>query len=241
MIRAAGNPIANWLWKDLYVWPQGRLVPSAYLGALFRILILYVIFAQLLSIAGPAIIGTFNSQQPVDMFNGVALGQNGAIVLIAFPAWSVFQRRFNDMRPDLRDKLKTWSAAFPLVLAVLIGLMIAHAAGIITPLDGIDLSSVRFWFTIMLVGAAFVPGADAVPNENKAPAAKSAPDLFQSPLQNAGREKLTGQIAGKPAGRHLPTVHVDRPKPAIPTNFPQVVVRTRSLPQDGRVKPGWFS
>lgn len=239
MIYAASNPLANWLWKDLYVWPQGRLAPSAYLGALFRILIVYVIFAQVLSAIGPAMFGTFNSRTPVDLFESVLWGQVGAMALIAFPVWSSFQRRFNDMRPDLRGKLQAWSVYFPLILSGLISWMIIHAAGIQTPVDGIDLSSVRFWFAVMLFGAAFVPGGDAVPASKTAK--KSTPDLFQSATQNTARDAPTERFATKPAGRHLPVAHADRPKPIPAVNFPQVIVRTRSLPQDGRVKPGWFS
>lgn len=241
MIYAASNPLANWLWKDLYVWPQGRLAPSAYLGSLVRILIVYVIFAQLLSAVGPAMFGTFNSRSPVDMFEHVLWGQVGAIALIAFPLWSNFQRRFNDMRPDLRDRLKAWSVGFPLILAGLTGWMIVHAAGIQTPVDGIDLGSVRFWFAVMLFGAAFVPGGDAAPASRKPLAAKPAPDIFQTQTHKANREANAAQIAGRPTGRHLPMQHVDRPKPDLAANFPEVIVRTRSLPQDGRVKPGWFS
>jgi hypothetical protein len=241
MFGIVSNPLANWLWKDLYVWPEGRLAPSAYLGALFRILIVYVIFAQVLAAIGPVMFGTFNNRAPTDMFESVLWGQVGAIALIAFPLWSNFQRRFNDMRPDLRERLRAWSTSFPLILAGLTGWMIARAAGLDKLLAGVDLGSVRFWFAVMLFGAAFVPGGEAVPASKMRQAAKPAPDLFQTSTYKANREALAAQIAAKPAGRHIPMPHVDQPKHVMAANFPEVIVRTRSLPQDGRVKPGWFS
>ena len=239
MLNAAANPLATWILKDLFVWPQGRMTKAAYLGALLRILIVYVIAAQLLTLTFPILVGSFIGNSQMDMFVAVKWGQIGAVAAIAFPAWSVFQRRFNDIRPDLREKLMAWSIGFPLILAVLLCLMIVHAAGFGTPLDGFDLSSLRFWFAVMLVGAAFVPGGDIVPASKQA--ASPAPDLFQTATQKTTRDTLTELIANKTAGRHLPVSHVDRPKPIPATTFPQVIVRTRSLPQDGRVKPGWFS
>ena len=237
----ASNPLANWLWKDLYVWPQGRFSPATYLGALFRILIVYLIFAQLLTFIGPALTGTFNAKFPMDMFELIKWGQTGAVVLIAFPAWSAFQRRFNDMRPDLREKLNSFSVGFPLIMCGLILLLVVHSAGYQTPFDDADLGRVRFWFAVMLFGAAFMPGGDTVPAQTKTKPAKPQPDMFQTSAQKASREALAAQVAAKPTGRHLPTAHTDRPKPVPATNFPPVIQRTRNLPQDGRVKPGWFS
>ena len=241
MLNAAANPLANWILKDLFVWPQGRMTKAAYLGALLRILIVYVIAAQLLTLTFPILIGSFIGNSQMDMFVAVKWGQIGAVAAIAFPAWSVFQRRFNDIRPDLREKLMAWSIGFPLILAVLLCLMIVHAVGFGTPLDGFDLSKVRQWFAIMLVGAAFVPGGDVALASHAAKATKPQPNLFQTATQKAAHESLAAQTAVKPGGRHLPVSHVDRPKPIPATTFPQVIVRTRSLPQDGRVKPGWFS
>ena len=235
------NALANWLWKDLYVWPQGRMSPSAYLGGLVRILIVYLIFAQLLTFIGPALTGAFNAKFPLDMFELIKWGQTGAVVMIAFPAWSVFRRRFNDMRPDLREKLNAWIVGFPLLLCGLILLLVVHAAGYQTPFDDAGLGRVRFWFAVMLFGAAFLPGGDAVPAQTNTKPTKPQPDMFQTATQKANREALAARIGNVPAGRHLPTAHTDRPKPALATSFPPVIQRTRSLPQDGRVKPGWFS
>ena len=120
------NALANWLWKDLYVWPQGRLTPSTYLGGLFRIVIVYVLFAQVLSVLSPTLFRSFNSSEPMDIFDGVKWGQIGAIVLIAFPVWSLFQRRVNDMRPDIRAKLTRWTVAFPINPAKISGKATVH-------------------------------------------------------------------------------------------------------------------
>lgn len=231
------NPLANWLWKDLYVWPQGRLAPSGYLGALMRILIVYVIFAQVLSVLGPSFLVLFDAAAPVDMFRSVIWGQIGAIVLIAFPVWSIFQRRVNDMRPDIRAKLQAWQFAFPLFLAGLVTLMVVHALGYSTPLAGMDLSRIRFWFVVMLFGSAFVPGGDVAPARKLVTAAEP----FLTTIQKASPEARTAQFSAAPSRRHVQTPREERPMPAALANMPLAVERTRKLPEQGRVKPGWFS
>ncbi len=235
------NPLANWLWKDLYVWPQGRLAPSGYLGALMRILIVYVIFAQLLSVLGPSFFFMSNVDAPADMFRAVMWGQIGAIALIAFPVWSIFQRRVNDMRPDIRAKLQAWQFAFPLSLAGLTGLMVVHALGYSTPLAGVDLSRIRFWFVVMLFGSAFVPGGELVPAAKRAATPSASADDFLTAAQNAAREAIAAQVATRTAARPTHTPASVRPKPATVSNMPLAVERTRTLPEQGRVKPGWFS
>ncbi len=235
------NPLANWLWKDLYVWPQGRLAPSAYLGALMRVLIVYIVFAQLLSVVGPSFFVMFNDAVPVDMFRSVMWGQVGAIVLIAFPVWSIFQRRVNDMRPDIRSKLQTWQFAFPLFLAGLTSLMVVHALGYSTPFDEVDLSRVRFWFVAMLFGSAFVPGGELVPAAKRAATAPASADDFLTAAQNAAHEAIAAQVATRTAARPKHTPASARPKPTATSNMPLAVERTRTLPEQGRVKPGWFS
>lgn len=237
MFSAAANPLANWLWKDLYVWPEGQMKPSAYLGALFRILIVYVVFAQVLSVFSPTLLGTFKGPDSDNLFAGVMWGQTGALVLIAFPMWSVFQRRLNDMRPDIREKLSNWSFAFPLFLIVLIGFMVANAAGFDLFFDHADLSNMRFWFTVMLAGAAFVPGGEMVPAKAQVTSAHSDPDR----LRAASLKTLATQVAAKPAVRHMAVPHADRPRPVLAGDQPPVMQRSYKLPEQGRVKPGWFS
>ncbi len=225
----------NWLWKDLYVWPEGQLSRSAYLGALLRIVVIYVLFAQILSVFSPTLLTTFNSDQPSDIFQGIKWGQIGAIILIAFPVWSLFQRRVNDMRPDIRERLNTWSVAFPIILVGLIGLMVANAAGFDTPLDGADLSNIRFWFAVMLFGSALVPGGDNV----------SAKDLKK--IRTDAQQQLASIIAQAPK-EAVPTMHTrphpvarHQPIPANPLPGQQVAQRQYKMPEQGRVKPGWFS
>ena len=158
-----------------------------------------------------------------------------------FPIWSIFQRRVNDMRPDIRAKLQTWQFAFPLFLAGLIGLMIAHALGYRTPLDDIDLSRVRFWFAVMLFGSTFVPGGELVPAAKRAAMPSSSNDDFLAAAQNAAREAIAAQVATRTAARPTHTPASARPRPATVGNMPLAVERTRKLPEQGRVKPGWFS
>lgn len=242
-MQNASNTLANWLWKDLYVWPQGRMGVAAYIGGLLRILIVYVLFTQIFTVFGPLLFAPFFNVADHDAnpFRNLIWGELGAIALIAFPVWSLFQRRINDMRPDIRQRLGLWPIAFPIILAGLIGLMLAHALGISTPLDGVDLGRARFWFAVILFSAAFAPGGEKAVTRAKTAAAKLAPDLFQTASQKAAREALAAQIAVKPVNRPATVPHRDRPKPGPIPSFPPVMVRTRALPKDGRVKPGWFA
>jgi uncharacterized membrane protein YhaH (DUF805 family) len=237
MFSAAANPLANWLWKDLYVWPQGRMARAAYLGSLFRILIVYVIFAQMLGVFSPALLGTFNNADPDKLFKGMMWGQIGALVLIGFPVWSVFQRRVNDMRPDIRSKLSNWSITFPMFLIGLIGFMVANAAGFDLFFDNGDLSNIRFWFTVMLVGAAFVPGGETEAAMTQTSPVRGEPDF----LQVAAHEVFTIKVPPKQDIRHMPVPHTDRPRPVLAGDSLPVIERSYKLPEQGRVKPGWFS
>lgn len=212
---------------------------AAYLGGLVRVLLVYVIFVQLISALGMPLLMSTQSEGVVDVFTGLKWSQVAAIILIAFPVWSLFRRRINDIRPDIREKLSSWAFGFPIFLIGLLVFMVLNAAGYDTFFDDAELARIRFWFVVMLFGVAFLPGGDVVPE--KAKPSKPQPDMFQTATQKANREALAAQIANKPAGRHLPAAHSDRPKPAAAPNFPPVIVRTRKLPQDGRVKPGWFS
>jgi uncharacterized membrane protein YhaH (DUF805 family) len=225
----------NWLWKDLYVWPQGKLSRAAYLGALLRIVIIYVLFVQVLSVFSPTLLTTFKSGEPADTFLGIKWGQIGAIIFIAFPVWSLFQRRVNDMRPDIREKLNTWSVAFPLILAGLVGLMVANAVGFATPLDSADLSNIRFWFAVMLFGSAFVPGGEHVPAKNLKKIRSEAQQNLISTLAQMPKEvDPTTRTQPHPVARHQPI-------PANPLPGMQVAQRQYKMPEQGRVKPGWFS
>jgi uncharacterized membrane protein YhaH (DUF805 family) len=230
----------NWIGKDLFVWPEGRLSRGGYFLALIRVVIIYVFAAQILTVFSPSLFGTFNSGEPADIFHTIKWAQIGAVAIIAFPIWSLFQRRLNDMRPDISKRLAPWSVAFPIILVGLIGLMLANAAGVKTPLDDADLSQIRFWFPVMLFGSAFVPGGDKVPesvmkkaNAEKAKPMETAPSQFKLPGISQ-----SPAAAWKPEPRSAPR---HQPIPANPVMANQAVQRQHKLPEQGRVKPGWFS
>ncbi len=230
----------NWLWKDLYVWPEGRLSRAGYLLALFRTVMVYVFATQILTAFSPVLLTNFNDAQPLDIFGSLKWAQVGAVIVVAFPIWSLFQRRVNDMRPDIREKLNTWSVAFPLFLVGLIGLMVANSAGLQIPLDDADLGQIRFWFAAMLLGAALIPGGDTVPESAVKKIKKENTNAAESAL---GQINLPGiaqrsQAPWKPQPRSTPR---HQPIPANPVMANQAVQRQHKLPEQGRVKPGWFS
>jgi small-conductance mechanosensitive channel len=223
MMSAVKSPVADWLWKDLYVWPEAKMSRRAYLGALGRILIVYVIFTQVLDVLGPAMLMILGLKFTGDPLQQLVFGQIGALLLIAFPAWSAFQRRANDFRPDHRQRLNSWVVAFPIIFSGLIGLTIARLLGLNSFLDGVGLSEVRVSFALMLVGAAFVPGGEAVP----------AAELQRGREYRIGPVRSGEQITG--------TAFMPVPAKAVLPGQAVVIERSYRLPEQGRVKPGWLS
>ncbi len=237
---------SNWLWKDLFVPAEGRLGRISYFVALFRIALIYLFGTQIFTALVPVLALSIGIPIADNPFMALGYGALAAQLLIAWPAWSIFRRRMNDARPDLRAKLVNWSVGFPIFLVVLIGMMVAGAAGFETPVSADLHSKMRLMFFVMLFGAGFVPGGDAVPG-----AAAKKDRLLGEIDQQRLMQALAAQIV-KPSEietRQRVTPRPPRTASPVPTRSPALagstaysaVERMRKLPEQGRVKPGWFS
>lgn len=233
----ASNKIGEWFWHGLYAPATGSLKPSGYISILFRCGVLFAVATQVLAAVAPSLTAAFNSGASGGLPADFALARFGAPLIVGWPLLSAFIRRRNDFRPDLLKQVQMWAMAFPLLMAALYCIPLAEAFGIHVPIDPSARSILRTLFFALLIGAALVPGVGAAPVKTRQ---AQADDRLQSASQTAAREALAAQIAPKPAGRHLPVAHADRHKP-VAANFPTVIERGRRLPEQGRVKPGWFS
>lgn len=236
----------NWLWKNLFVPAEGRLDRMAYFGALFRIALIYLFGTQVFTAFVPVI--AMSSGHPItgNPFLAMNYGALAAQLLIAWPAWSIFKRRMNDARPDLRAYLTNWSIGFPIYLVVLLGVMVAGALRFETPVTPELHGNMRLIFFMMLFGAGFIPGGDSLPSAT-AESTGERGDLRQQapmPFEIAPAARSTEGTARQR--------HVQQPARAphpLPKLYPELarshatlaVERTRKLPEQGRVKHGWFS
>jgi uncharacterized membrane protein YhaH (DUF805 family) len=236
----------NWLWKDLYVPAEGRLERISYFVALFRIALIYMFGTQIFTALAPVLAQSIGVPITGNPFMALGYGALAAQLLIAWPAWSIFRRRLNDARPDLRAKLVNWSFAFPIFLIALLGVMVAGAAGFELPISAELHSRMRLMFFVMLFGAGLVPGGDAVPDA-AAGKIRAREDIDRQVML----QTLAAQT-GKPVEVETRQRAAPRPpRAAFPMSDPAsalagssaapAVERTRTLPQQGRVKPGWFS
>ena len=233
----------NWLWHDLFVAAEGQLSRKSYFVALFRIAIIYVVGVQLFAIFQPsllAMVGKSSSENPLDR---LVVAQIGAQFLIAWPAWSIFQRRLNDIRPNIRSKLSNWAVGFPLYMAILLIVMVVSAFGIELPIDKGLHGTLRLCFFLMLFCVGLFPGIDS---ETVTPSvAQSGRDIQeQVPTELkelfAARRQLQELFAKQIVPEPTPAIQPIR-NAAPASSFPDVMERGRKMPEQGRVKPGWFS
>lgn len=233
----------DWFWRNLYVPANGRLKPSGYLGVLIRCAFIFAIATQILAALTPALMTTFNSSASGARLPDFTLARIGALLVVAWPLMSAFIRRRNDFRPDLLQKLQVWALGFPVLMVALFCIPLAEALGIPVSIDPSLRSSLQTLFFALLIGAAFVPGGDQAPLPRSQPIARPAAGASRAETvvtasQRAAIEAIASQLAQKGAAQPR---HVAQPRAAATAKFPNVIERGRKMPEQGRVKPGWFS
>ncbi|MGB8817239.1 MAG: hypothetical protein WCC66_04870 [Rhizobiaceae bacterium] len=193
---------------------------------------------QLFAIFLPSLFAMSGKSFFENPFDQLIWAQIGAQFLIAWPAWSIFKRRMNDMRPDIRAKLNNWLVGFPVYMTILLIVMVGSALGFDMVIDQSQHGTLRSGFFMMLFGAGFFAGGDAVP----AAPGKSAREGRSMDLDTAGQRVLeqlpAAQIGRKP---EMAVTRRQQAKPDLQPSFPAVIERGHKLPEQGRVKPGWFS
>jgi hypothetical protein len=149
--------------------------------------------------------------------------------------WSVLalvHRRMLDVKQSIRDRFWAWRLGFPVALVVYAGANLLRAAGLERFVDN-QLVSPLGPLVIFVIAAAglMTPENGRVATQPAMPAApkRAEPELpLAAPIANSAK------AYARESSRSAP-----KPRPAL--TGPSVVQRTRPLPEQGRVRSGWFN
>lgn len=231
---------SNWVWKDLYVSPEGRLSQGAYFWGLLRLTFLIAIGTNILATFIPALVHALGFSFSLDTSQSLKMGNMTAFLLSVWPIWSLFRRRLNDTRPDWRARIGNWVIGFTIILIVLVLRIVASAFGIETPIDASMYGQLQKAFFLMLFGLGLVPGRDKVPSANiaKMDSQKIATDQTLLPEFAMPNKSRAESRRSSPLARIVFRAATELKPMPIAT---PAVQRLHKQPEQGRVKPGWFS
>ena len=232
---------------------SGRIRRRDYFTGMARLAVIYVIAANILSAAYE----TAN----IRPIGGPLLTSPAMVLLVELalilPALSLFIRRINDMTAVVRSQFAAARVGIPLAAAAVILFQAATLVGLDVQSYSDLLNPLRTVFIFALGIAALLPpdpGQNAYGPDPRGAAAQYRPAPTPKPQPALPYRDLKTIIAGKPAAtppvktavttnsapvRHADRIH--RPVPAPGPAAPEAVQRMRKLPEQGRVKPGWFS
>ncbi len=231
---------SNWIWKDLYASPEGRLSQGAYFWGLLRLTFLIAIGINILATIIPAFVHALGFSFSLNTSQSLKMGSITAFLLSVWPIWTLFRRRLNDIRRDWRTRIGKWVIGFTIIFIVLVLRIVASAFGIETPIDQSTYGQLQKAFFLMLFGLGLVPGIDKVPSSNVAKKnglkiAIVQPSLSGFAHSYSSRVESSDQSPSVRTVSRAPT----ETKPKILAS--PAVQRLHKLPEQGRVKPGWFS
>jgi uncharacterized membrane protein YhaH (DUF805 family) len=231
---------SNWIWKDLYVLPEGRLSQWAYFWGLLRLTFLIAIGTNILATFIPAFVNALGFSFSLGTSQSLKMGNMTAFLLSVWPVWSLFRRRLNDIRSDWRARIGNWVIGFTIILIVLVLRIVASAIGIETPIDASMYGQLQKVFFLMLLGLGLVPGGEKVPSSNVAKI-----DVKKIAIEQPSLSGFAQSYSSRVESRHRsPSVRtVSRATTEIKPKIlaTPAVQRLQKLPEQGRVKPGWFS
>lgn len=232
---------------------SGRIRRRDYFISIARLAVIYVIAINILSVAS----GT----PGIQIMGGPLIMSPAMIVLVELalilPVLSLFIRRMNDMTAAIRTQFAAVRIGLPLAAVAIIGLQAASLAGLDVR-DYVDLVDPLRTVIFLALGFAVLlppdPGQNAFGPDPRGTAAQYKPSPVQKPQSAQAHLDLKTIIAKKPVAtppvktsmttNAAPVPHADRihraPQPPAKT-VPEAVQRMRKLPEQGRVKPGWFS
>lgn len=232
---------------------SGRIRRRDYFISMARLAVIYVIAINILSVASETS-GLRTMGGPLMMSPAMILLVELALIV---PALSLFIRRMNDMTAAIRAQFAAARVGLPLAAFAIIGFQAAVLAGFDVQ-DYADLVDPLRSVVFLAFGIAVLlppdPGANLYGPDPRGATAPSRPFPIQKPQPAQSYRDLTATIAKKPAATTpvnlgggviaTPVPHSDRvhraPQPVAPAT-PEAVQRMRKLPEQGRVKPGWFS
>lgn len=231
----------------------GRIRRRDYFIGMARLAVIYVISINILSVASKTA-GIRSMGGPLIMSPAMMLLVELALIL---PILSLFIRRMNDMTAAIRTQFAAVRIGLPLAAVAIIGLQAASLAGMDVN-DYADLINPLRSVIFLALGFAVLlppdPGQNVYGADPRGTAAQYKLSPAKKPQKAQAHLDLKTIVAKKPAAtppvktavtsNTAPVPHADRihraPQPSAPT-APEAVQRMRKLPEQGRVKPGWFS
>lgn len=223
---------------------DGRVSNWDYFTGLFKLLAIYAIGMRLL----PFMLANFlGRSQGFESFFGVfpvATALMGLVV--TWPLLALINKRKHDLTDAMRERLGVYSVLLPVAVAVVAGAQLLRAIG----LDVGDWVSTAMAFMPFVMMGVLVLGI--LPSQGGTNRYGPDPRLERGKTQApVPQTDASGIVYNKPASampQRTPRYDAPLPKPlaGVPVNtinpsLPNSVIRTRKLPADGRVKPGWFS
>ena len=223
---------------------DGRVSNWDYFTGLFKLLAIYGIGMRLL----PFMLANFLGRSQVfESFFGVfpvATALMGLVV--TWPLLALINKRKHDLTDVMRERLGVYSVLLPVAVAVVAGAQLLRAIGLDVG-DWVSTAMAFMPFVMMGVlvlgilpwqGGTNRYGPDPRLERGKAKAPALQTDA-SGIVYNIPAPVMTQKTPRYVAPLQKPLVGV--PINTINPTLPNSVIRTRKLPTDGRVKPGWFS
>lgn len=207
----------RFLFTDLFVSAQGKLSRGRYVWGIVRLWLAFSIGSNFLS---GMILGWYPSLRTAENFSSqpaLAIARFVALCIIAWPLWSQFRRRVNDMGPDIQRAIRQWGFILALLLAAFIVGLVLHSFAIDLPFSKFATEILGGLFSAALFALSFAPSE----NLNANPPLLQSTNMMEPSSRSVARSGTSGPTT---AQNPLPPMQ-----------------RLHKLPKDGRVKPGWFS
>ncbi len=166
--------------------------------------------------------------------------------VIVWPLLALINRRKNDLTEAMRNKLGVYSILLPVGVIVVMAAQLVRFTGLNF---GDWVSTASSFMPFVIVGILIIGilpshggtnqfGPDPRMQRDKSPVMQSIMESSGIPYDKPEpvlAQKMPHYVA--PVQKPLAGAHINVIAPSLPNS----VIRTRKLPSDGRIKPGWFS
>jgi uncharacterized membrane protein YhaH (DUF805 family) len=219
-------------WSDYFVPLAGPMGRKDYFIAFFKLGAAYFISAKVISLL---YIFSFDQgvEKTVENARAAVPLANALTQLILL--WSVLalvHRRLQDVKHSVRAKYWAWRFTLPAALVVLIGANFLRALGLQRFVDADLISPLGPLVLIVIVAAGFLAPEDGTEMAETAKPVKLSKPVSEKPLKIPAPAPSRAYMRDSP--RSAPT-----PQPVLAGSG--AIQRTRVLPQQGRVRSGWFN
>lgn len=221
---------------------DGRVSNWDYFVGLFKVLAIYSVGMKLL----PFILANFQSKSDgfETFFSLFPVATAIMTVVVTWPLLAMINRRKNDLTDAMRARMGMYAILLPAGVAMIPVAQILKASGLPA---GDFLDIVRAFTPIILIGTLIL---GILPSQGGTNRYGPDPRLERGKATApAAQVDASGIVYNKPLSQSvpkLPRVAANTPLAGTPARGPMTtakspIERTRKLPTDGRVKPGWFS